>query len=152
METIQSFVMISCVISILFCVVSSMADISKFEKEFNFIIVGIFLLVLLRSILQLDFSFFKDISLSENPYTTDGLSLDDYTSQVMKISLEDTIKSYLSNYGVVCENISVDINITKESCISINKVYITTDNFPYTKQLLTEHFGKDIEILNLGGD
>ncbi|MGN1411609.1 MAG: hypothetical protein ACI4WH_03745 [Oscillospiraceae bacterium] len=152
MEVIQSFVMTSCAISILFCVISSITDISKFEKEFKFVIVGIFSLVLVKSILQLDFSFFKDVSLSDNPYTTKGLSIDDYTSQIMKISLEDTIKNYLSDYGVVCENISVDINITEESCISINKVYVSTDNFLYAKQLLLERFGEDIKVLNIGGD
>lgn len=147
MSTIQSFIMISCVLSIIFSISASIIDLSKFEKEFKFLLVGIFSIMLIKSILQLDFSFFKDISLTDNPYYNENTSKD-YTISTTKTTLENSIKDLLTNHGISYENISVDINITENNCISINRVYLLVDDFSNASQLIIDNFG-NIEIINL---
>lgn len=150
MDIMQSFVMTSCALSIIFSIISMVADTSKFEKEFKFLLVSIYSIVLLKAILQLNLSIFEGVSLSENPYTTQT-SIEDYTLYSYRVALESSIEELLTSNGVVCKNISTDINISQESCISINRVYILVDNFSYAKRLILENFG-DLNVENLGGD
>lgn len=150
MSVVQSFVMTSCALSIIFSVISLVVDTSKFEREFKFLLVGIFSIILVRSMLQLDLSFFKGISLSENPYNTQD-SVDNCAVQTSKITLENSIRELLTSNGMICENISIDINITEDNCISINRVYLLVNDFSYAKRLIIENFG-DLNIENLGGD
>lgn len=147
MSTIQSFIMTSCVLSIIFSIFASIIDLSKFEKEFKFLLVGIFSIMLMKSILQLDFSFFKDISLTDNPYYNENTSKD-YTISTTKTTLENSIKDLLTNHGISYENISVDINITENNCISINRVYLLVDDFSNASRLIIDNFG-NIEVINL---
>jgi hypothetical protein len=119
-----------------------MVDTSKFEKEFKLLLVMAFIIVLAQSALQVDFPTLEDY---ENLYSSD-YSTQDYTAQTAKTALENSMMELLTDYDIVCENISVDVNITDDTCITINKVHLSVDDFTYAKQLLLENFG-ELEIV-----
>lgn len=136
-----------CTLGIVFSVVSSVTDISKFKKEFRLAFTVILIISLVKPILSLDISFLKDISLEENPYQLEtDTSLQDYTYETIQSKVENSIQTFLEENGIQCKNILVNINITDDSCISINKVTILTNDFQKAKQVLIENFGDDITV------
>ena len=149
MNIIQSFVVTACAIGIIFSVISSMVDISKFQKEFRLMFTSIFLIILISYFLNLDFSFLKSVSLDSNPYSLEDFSTDSYASDTITLQIENSIQEFLSQKGIDCENISVSINITDENCISINRVTLKTDNFQYAELLIKQNFGESVQVINI---
>lgn len=143
----NSLVLSFCSLGIVFSVVTSIIDISKFEKELRLMFITIVLITIVKSLFNLDLSILKDVSLDTNPYTVEEISTEDCIVQQIASNLEDSIKLLLEENGLVCENISVSINITEDNCISINKVVLTTNDFEQAKSLIFENFG-DITVIN----
>ena len=79
-QLMNTLIISCCTLGIVFSIVSSITDISKFKKEFKLIFTAILITVLLKQVLSLNISYFKDISLEENPYSLEDYSnIQDYT-------------------------------------------------------------------------
>ena len=143
----NTLILTFCTLGIIFSIVSSVTDISKFKKEFRLAFTVILIVSLIKPILSLDISFLDGISLEENPYKLESdTSLQDYTYEAIQSKVENSIQTFLAENGIQCKNILVNINITDDNCISINKISILTDDFQKAKQVLLENFGDDITI------
>ncbi|MCC8069360.1 MAG: hypothetical protein LIO71_06395 [Ruminococcus sp.] len=143
----NTLIMTFCILGIVFSVVSSLMDISRFKKEFRLVFTTILIVALVKPILSLDVSFLDDISLEDSPYDVeDDTYLQEYTYEAIQSEVESSIQTFLEEKGILCKNILVNINITDDSCISINKVTISTDDFQRAKQVLTENFGDNITV------
>lgn len=146
-QLMNTLIISCCTLGIVFSIVSSITDISKFKKEFKLIFTAILITVLLKQVLSLDISYFKDISLEENPYSLEDYSnIQDYTYKSIQTEVETSITELLQQNDILCKNISVSINITDDSCISINRVTISTNDFEKSKQVIQQNFG-NIPIL-----
>jgi hypothetical protein len=143
----KSLIFTFCAMGIVFSVLTSMVDVSKFEKEFRLVFTTITITVLLSAFMQVDLSSLENFSLDVNPYPIEDISTEDYTQEQLKIQVEDSIKTFLEGNGISCENISVSINITDDNCISINKVTLLTDSFQQAKTLLTQNFGENLIVM-----
>lgn len=143
MNVIQSTVLIVCIISIIFCIVSNMVDTSKFEKELRLIFFSILITTVLKSIANIDTSNLQWNYLGESLQYTDQSEV---YKQVATTQVETSIKQLLQDNGLHCENISLDINITEDSSISINKVLLNVDDFQKACNLLRQNFGDSIII------
>lgn len=142
-----NLVLAFCSMGVVFGVVSSMVDTSKFEKEFRTLYTAIVLIYLLRTFSLVDTSALEGISLDVNPYPLEDIPTEDYTQQEVIEQVERSIEEYLTQNGLECKNISVGINITDGSSISISSIVLTTDDFPKAKKLLLEGFGEGITVL-----
>jgi hypothetical protein len=143
----KSLIFTFCAMGIVFSVLTSMVDVSKFEKEFRLVFTTITITVLLSAFMQVDLSSLENFSLDVNPYPIEDISTEDYTQEQLQIQVEDSIKTFLEGNGISCENISVSINITDDNCISINKVTLLTDSFQQAKTLLTQNFGENLIVM-----
>lgn len=143
MNVIQSTVLIVCVVSIIFCIVSNMIDTSKFEKELRLIFFSILITTVLKSVANIDTSNLQWDYLGESLQYTDQSEV---YKQVATTQVETSIQQLLQDNGLHCENISLDINITEDSSISINKVLLNVDDFQKACYLLRQNFGDSIII------
>lgn len=144
----NSVILSFCSLGIVFSIVTSVIDISKFEKELRLMFITIVLITIVKSLFSLDLSVLKDVSLDTNPYTVEEISTEDCITQQITSNLEDSIKLLLEDNGLICENISVSINITEDNCISINKVVLSTNDFEQAKTLILKNFG-NVTIINI---
>lgn len=144
----NSLILSFCSLGIVFSIITSVIDISKFEKELRLMFITIVLITIVKSLFSLDLSVLKDVSLDTNPYTIEEISTEDCVTQQIASNLEDSIKLLLEDNGLICENISVSINITNDNCISINKVVLSTNDFEQAKTLILKNFG-NVTIINI---
>ena len=76
----------------------------------------------------------------------DYSNIQDYTYKSIQTEVETSITELLQQNDILCKNISVSINITDDSCISINRVTLSTNDFEKSKQVIQQNFG-NIPIL-----
>lgn len=135
-----------CGLGLVFGVVSSLVDITKFEKEIKTLFTAIVLIYLLQTLNLMDTTPLDGISLDVNPYPLESISTEDYTRQEVTAQVERSVEEYLDQNGVVCESISVGVDISDSGSISITSITLTTDDFPKAKALLLGGFGEGITV------
>jgi hypothetical protein len=131
---------------LVFGVVSSLVDITKFEKEIKTLFTAIVLIYLLQTLNLMDTTPLDGISLDVNPYPLESISTEDYTRQEVTAQVERSVEEYLDQNGVVCESISVGVDISDSGSISITSITLITDDFPKAKALLLGGFGEGITV------
>ena len=150
MSDITSAVRSICVVTACIFIISSITEGTRLRRQAGFILKFIFAIAVVSSFVGgIKNIELPDISLFESGdycFSTD--SFDSAVAQQTAANITDVLRSQLSSVGIDAEKIDVDVNISKESGISINRVIIRTAEFDRAAEIIRSSLGQETEVIN----
>lgn len=127
MSEFKSWVFSICIAVITVTLLSMFTIDEKMEKVIKYTI-GLFLILVIASpvvgVLKDGISFdYNDIHITSNQQISD---YNNGVCELYKTKVQATLSKKLQENGIKFDNLSVDINITEDNCISISRVVINT--------------------------
>lgn len=150
MENIKSAVMAVCVVSAAKCLIGSIASASKLKNQLA-MILNLLLAVVMIS------PFVNGISGFELPEISDYELEYDYSDDVYAAFLvqqtaenvESVLIEQIKAAEIQCEKIEVEVNISPDYSISINKVTVTSEDFQAVAEIVHKSLGNETEVVNV---
>lgn len=145
----KALVLSVCIISLAMSIAENLTSGTRLGKQIKFI-----LSLLLISVI---FSPLSDgMTLPEIPEIPDINKIQEYSQEAYSNKLADEIsenisealKNLLEQNGINIYFISTEVNISEQDSIFINKVTVSTDNFPLAERIIKENTGEETEIIN----
>ncbi|MDE7104398.1 MAG: hypothetical protein K2O36_00795 [Ruminococcus sp.] len=150
MENIKSAVVAVCVISAIKCIIGSVASVSKLKNQIA-MIMNLLLAVFIISPFVHGFSEFEMPDISDYSITNYDYSDDIYASFLKSQTaenIESVLSQQLSAVGIYCDKIEVEVNISADYSISINKVTVTSEDFEAAALIVKSSLGTETEVIN----
>ncbi len=150
MVDITSSVKSICVVTVCIFIISCITEGTRLRRQAGFILKIIFAITVispfiggLRNIELPDIALFdrKDYSFSTE-------SFDSAVAQRTAANITDVLNSQLSAAGIQVEKIDVDVNISQDRGISINRVIIRTAEFEKAAEIIHSSLGQETEVIN----
>lgn len=150
MEDIKSAVMAVCIISAAKCIIGNIASASKLKNQIG-MIMNLLLAVFIISPFVHGFSDFEMPDISVYNITDYDYSNDMYASVLANQTaenIESVLSQQLSALGIYCDKIEVEVNISADYSISINKVTVTSEDFEAAALIVKGSLGTETEVIN----
>ncbi|MCD8219930.1 MAG: stage III sporulation protein AF [Ruminococcus sp.] len=146
METMQTIVLVTCVISLLSGILDALKPNRKFDRQMRLLLSAVFLLAILAPLTG-------GLDALQWDWDTDAAVSEDLTSEMKKQTLEyaqenlaQSLQSYLQENGIADASVQVEMHMTDDACIEINRVMVSCTNPETALALLTECFGEEVRI------
>lgn len=150
MENIRSAVTAVCVVSAVKCIVGSISSVSKLRNQITMLMNLLLAFFIISPFVQ-GFSEFEmpdisDYSITDYNYSDDiyALSLAEQTAE----NIESVLIQQLSAVGIYCDKIEVDVNISADYSIFINKVTVAAEDFESAALIIKSSLGTETEVIN----
>lgn len=150
MDNVKSAVMAVCVVSAAKCLIGNIASASKLKSQIE-IIMNLLLAVVMLSPFVSGTSGFElpeitDYQLADYDYSYDiyASALAEKTSE----NIESVLIQQITAAGVSFEKIEVEVNISPDYSISINRVTVTSQEFQAAADIITSSLGSETEVIN----
>lgn len=150
MENIKSAVVAVCIISAVKCIIGSVASASELKNQIA-MIMNLLLAVFIISPFVHGFSEFEMPDISAYSITDYDYSDDIYASVLASQTsenIESVLSQQLSAVGIYCDKIEVEVNISADYSISINKVTVTSEDFEAAALIVKSSLGTETEVIN----
>lgn len=150
MENIKSAVMAVCIVSAVKCLIGNISAVSKLKNQLSMILNLLLALVMISP-------FASGISEFELPEISDYTIDYDYTNDVYaeilvqetESNIEAVLMEQITASGIICEKIDVEVNISPDYSISINRVTVTSEDFQAVSEIIRKSLGDGTEVINV---
>lgn len=150
METIRNTAVSICIVSAgIFAVRSIIAD-QSLRSRAETLLKMLFAIVLITPFLRGDLSL-ELPELTQYELAEQGFSQELYESELAKQTAENVsqvLKEQIQASGIVCENISAEVNISEDGSIIISKVTVRADAPERAAEIIRNCLGNDTEVIN----
>lgn len=147
METMRTIVLVTCAVSLLSGVLDALKPNKKFDRQMRLLLSVVFLLAFLAP-------FVKGLDdLHWNSWETDAVISDHLTAemaqqtlQYAQENLEQTLVQYLQEHNLADAQVQVQMHMTDDDSIEINRVIVSCTNSETATALLKECLGEEVTI------
>ena len=150
MDEMKSIVASVCMVSAGICTVRSLLTDSVLRERAELLLKMVFIVVLINPFVRRNFSFelpeLSDYELSDYSYSRER-----YEEELIKQASENIsqiLMEQITAAGIVCENISAEINISDDGSIIISRVTIKADDMEKAEDIVKSCLGSGTEVLN----
>ena len=150
MDGMKSIAMSVCLVSAGICTIRSLLSGSVLRERAEVLLKMVFIVVLINPFVRGTFSFelpeLTDYELSEYSYSREESERE--LIQQASENISQVLLEQITAAGIVCENISAEVNISDDGSIIISKVTIMTDDFEKAEKIVGRCLGSEMEVLN----
>ena len=149
MENIKSAAAAVCMVSAGICAVRSLVSGSALSKKAELILKTVFVIVLFSHFVSGCLNI--ELPRTENYELTEyGYSKERYNEELIRQTEENlsaVLVQQLQSNGIVCDNLSVSVNISEDDSIFISKVTVSTDDHEKAAEIIHNCLGSDTEAV-----
>ncbi len=150
MDMVGKMVLTACVCGMATGLWGMITPDKKFSKQVNFILSLVFIMAVITPFAEI-FRNFSDKQVSatiqnykqsyedENTYNT-------YLKHITEDNIEKSVTGILEENGLEVRKISVSIDISESSCISISNIGIECDDFSKAYQIIVNEVAKECDV------
>lgn len=146
MELMKNMIKAACFISVAIMIADMIKPSEKFDKQLKMIFSLVLIIGMLTPILsgKFDLSFADDIGVNTDvDYEDEEDTLNSSLKKSVESNIEHSLKVSLAQNGILCEKISISVNISEDSSISINEVRIACNNIARARTIISEQLSVD---------
>jgi len=138
MSMIFSSVTGICLLSIAVSVCLLICPDSSMKKQIRFLIALLFILILIRPV--------REFQIPESLEAIQKTQSDQTAQALTEQAVKNTILELLSENQISCSEISVNLHIDENDCISITDVSLTCDDMHNAVRLLREMLSEEVTL------
>ncbi|MDE7363673.1 MAG: hypothetical protein K2N27_02105 [Ruminococcus sp.] len=150
MENIKSAVMAVCIVSAVKCIIGNIASASKLKNQLE-MMMKLLLAIVMISPFASGISSFELPDISDYSFSAYDYSDDIYSEALIKQSaenIESVLIGQITASGISFEKIKVEVNISADYSIFINRVTVTSEDFEAVAEIVRNSLGNETEVVN----
>lgn len=146
METMRTIVLVTCVISLISGVLDALKPNAKFDRQMRLLLSSVFLLAILTPFAKGLRSYRPELE-SEVSVPTDFTAvMAEQTEACAADNLEASLTQLLRQGGVADAKVEVEMHISEDNSIEINRVTAVCTDTVTADALLAECLGEEVRI------
>lgn len=153
MDILNKMILTACLCGIAVSICDMVSPSEKFSKQIHFILSLVFAIGILTPVIGIVQKFSDDSSvMSMESYdfqSENEVVYDKYLKQITEDNIENSLRMLLENNNITVDKICVEIDISDNSCIFINNIGLSCNDFEKASEIINSEVGRECGVWNM---